>query len=421
MEADADDRAYDALSKHTRLGVLSSLARSLMDSAAEARAMATPDRALELAKGLELERDDAATPFGNALDVLSRGPADDAERALSCALAAHAVAHKPPSGPDEESRLSEELLWLAAHTPLDATGLLDRALGAAASTLWDAIADRIRAVDQTLRPVAPSPVETPSEKPAALGRSEALVGAVALAMSSSSGAIYQAAKLAGEVRDPKLARVLASKTADSAPAQRSELTVPTAPPSAVTPFEGDLAPVPRGPVATALLAVTGLLLLAQGIRLVGRLALAYKRPTTVSLGDDGTVRVKSRTELLGRVLRDREVIVPRAALLRATRDVRYPSLAMYAGLLALAIGSYLGVATFVDGVRAASPSLLATGLAIVVLGLGLDFALTSFAPGVRGRCRVLLVSRDGARVCVGAVDPGRADAFLGRLASTSTQ
>jgi hypothetical protein len=60
--------------------------------------------------------------------------------------------------------------------------------------------------------------------------------------------------------------------------------------------------------------------------------------------------------------------------------------------------------------------LLATGLAVVALGLGLDFVLNSVAPGARGRCRVLFVSRDGTCLCVGDVDAGRADALLARLA-----
>ncbi len=182
------------------------------------------------------------------------------------------------------------------------------------------------------------------------------------------------------------------------------------------PVAGELSSPPRGPLATVLLAVTGLLLLLPAAQLVGRLALGYRRPAVVSLSDEGGVRVKARTELLGRTLRERDVLVPRAALMRATRDVRYPSLAMYAGLLALAIGSYLGVAAFVDGVRAASPSLLATGLAIVALGLGLDFVLSSLAPGARARCRVLFVSRNGVALCVGGVEAKRADALLARLA-----
>ena len=443
MEADADTRAYDALSQHPRLELLSDLARSLMDRAIETGELSDPHRAADLAKGLELTHEDAATPFGNALDVLSRGPRDEAERGLSCALAAHAIARKPPEGREAEVRLGNELLWLATHTPLDATGLLDHALGGAAAGVWDAVAERIRKVDEqerTPRPTHPDPAATPAAVCArdVLGRGEAIVGAVALSMASSSVAPGLVAKLAGEVRDPMLVRVLAEArpggTASptipvAAPAQPSP--PPPAPPKALAPLAplaslaslapltGDLSPAPRGPIATALLAVTGLLLLTHGVRIVGRLALAYRRPAVVTLGDDGAVRVKSRTELLGRTLREREQIVPRAALLRAMRDVRYPSLAMYAGLFALAVGSYLGVTTFVDGARSASPSLLAMGVGIMAVGLGLDFVLTSVAPGARARCRLLLVSRDGAVVCVGGVDPKLADALLGRLGGAS--
>ncbi|NVL83962.1 hypothetical protein, partial [Escherichia coli] len=71
--------------------------------------------------------------------------------------------------------------------------------------------------------------------------------------------------------------------------------------------------------------------------------------------------------------------------------VRYPRAAFYAGLLALAIGSYVGVRAFVDGVRAASPSLLLTGLVVIALGIGADFVLGSLVPGSRGRVRIAFV------------------------------
>jgi hypothetical protein len=180
-----------------------------------------------------------------------------------------------------------------------------------------------------------------------------------------------------------------------------------------------MVPCPRGPVATALLALTGILFVVQGVRLLGRLALAYRKPAELTLADDGGVRVRWRVELLGRTLRDRQALLPRAALLRATREIRYPRLALYAGLLALAVGSYIGVTAFVDGVRAASPSLLASGLAIFALGLALDFALSSIAPGARGRCRLLLSQRGGAALCLGGVDPQRADAILAHLARST--
>ena len=390
MEADADARAYEALSQHPRLADLAALARASMTAATETRrAERQAERVSQTAEELKLSREQAATPFGNALDVLERGPEDDAERALTCALAAHVVALDPPKDRESEDRLANDLLWLATHTSFDATGLLDRALGERATNLWDALADRIRRTDEG--------------KPPALGRGEALVAAVALATSRSKGAIRQASGLAAEVHDPRLARVL------GAGVEREP----------VEPLIGELAPGPRSPLRTALLAVTGILLVVQAARLLGRLALAYRKPAELTLSDDGGVRVRWRVELLGRTLRDRDVLVPRAALLRATREVRYPRVALYSGLVALAVGSYVGVSAFVDGVRAASPSLLASGLAIVALGLALDFALSSVAPGARGRCRLLLEPRAGAKLCIAGVEPRRADAVLARLSQRS--
>jgi len=125
--------------------------------------------------------------------------------------------------------------------------------------------------------------------------------------------------------------------------------------------------------------------------------------------------VRWRVELLGRTLRDRDLVVPRHGLADATREVRYPSAALYAALVALVVGTYVGVSAFADGLRAASPSLLVTGIALIALGLVLDFALTSLLPGMRGKCRVLLTPRRGAPLCLGGIDAGTADALLTKL------
>jgi hypothetical protein len=403
---DVDARAYEALAQHPRAADLAALARSVMTAAALTK-RAEPDGArLEpLMTEMRLSRDEAATSFGNAIDVLQRIPQDDAERALACALAAHAVATQVPTQRADRDRTADELLWLALYTPFDATGLLDRALGDRATDLWDAFADRIRRIDQGTLP--------------GLGRGEALVAALALASSSSKAAARVAASLAGEVRDRKLSRVLApqSPSAEATPAITA--AGDAAPSVAATPTEplvGEMTQAPRSHTATALLAVTGILLAVHVVRLVARLALAYKTPAEVSVGDDGGVRVHWRTEMLGRTLRDRDVVVPRAALVQATREVRFPRLAFYAGLLALAVGSYLGVSAFIDGAKAASPSMLATGLVVIALGIALDFVLSSLSPGARGRCRVLFVPRAGSKLCVGGVDLARADAVIARLA-----
>ena len=382
---DPELRAFDALAAHGRLSDLVAITRAIATTAAEGRMSPWTNAAKvrALAEEAKLTQEEATTPFGNALAVLERGPEDDAERALARALWAHAIAEAPPKGREEEDRVATDILWLATHTPFDAMPLLDRALGDAAAELWDAVTDRIRRVDQGKLPT--------------LGRGEALVACAALAESSSPAARKQAEKLATELKDQAMARILAARAA--APEET---------------LAGELGVAPRGPVLTTFLALTGLLFAAHAVVLLARVGLAFKCPTEVTISESG-VHVHTRTELLGRVVRERDHVILRSALQRVTRDVRFPHLAFYAGLLALALGSYLGVATLIDGARAASPSLLLTGLLIVAAGVLLEMVLGSVKPGMSKRCRVVLVPARGRILCVTQVDPKRADVALGLL------
>jgi len=378
--------AYELLAQSARLGDLVALTSRIVTDAARARSAdwAFTSKVSAAAEETRLSRDDADTRFGNALDVLGTGGEGAAERALAAALWAHAVAESPRSRTEDEDRLAGDILWLATHTAFDATLLLDRALGDEASDLWTAIADRVRRIERG--------------RGGALGRGEAVVACAALAASSADKATALCRDLANEVRDPVLLRVLATGEALG----RQEVRL-----------EGELVPAPRGPVVTTILAFTGVLLAVHVVRLLARLALAYRRPAEVSLTESG-VRVKTRTELLGRTLREREHVILRSGLVRVVREVRFPRAAFYAGLLALAVGSYVGVRAFVDGVRAASPSLLVVGLVVVAAGIGADFVLGTLLPGSRGRCRVAFVPRTGPTLCVGDVDARRADDALTR-------
>lgn len=378
--------AYELLAQSARLADLTSVTSRVVTEAARAR---TADwfftsKVASIAEELRLRREDADTRFGNALDVLGSGGESPSERALAAALWAHAVAEAPRKRSEDEDSLAADILWLATHTAFDATTLLDRALGDDAGDLWAAIADRVRRIARG--------------KGGALGRGEAVVGSAALAASTSARAIALSAELGREVKDPVLVRVLST----AAPPAVAELRI-----------EGEMLPTPRGPVATTLLAFTGILFATHAARLFARFALAYKRPTEISLSESG-VRIKTRTEMLGRTLREREHVILRAGLVRVAREVRFPRAAFYAGLLALAFGSYVGVRTFVDGVRAASPSLLLVGILIVAVGVGADFALGTLIPGARGRCRLTFVPRTGRTIAVGNIDALRADDALAR-------
>ncbi|MBX3230247.1 MAG: hypothetical protein KIT84_24555 [Labilithrix sp.] len=378
--------AYELVARSARLADLVALTTRIVGDAARARASdwVFTSKVSASAGEMKLTREDADTRFGNALDVLGTGGEGEAERALACALWAHAVAESPRKEAADEDRLAGDILWLATHSTFDATPLLDRALGDEAADLWVAIADRVRRID--------------AGRPGAIGRGEAVVGAAALAASGSAKAKALCESLAKDLKDPVLLRVLA--TGDHATPEEVRL-------------EGEWLPAPRGLVATTLLAFTGILFALYTARMVARFALAYRRPTEISLSESG-VRVKTRIEMLGRVLREREHVILRSGLVRVVREVRFPRAAFYAGLLALAIGSWIGVRTFVDGVRAASPSLLLVGLAVVAVGVGLDFVLGSVLPGARGRVRLAFVPRTGATVCVGDIDARRADDALAR-------
>jgi hypothetical protein len=343
----------------------------------------------EIAERAGIKPEDAETRFGNVLRALERGGAEaagPATRALLSTLLARGVALSPPEGAEAQARVAEKLLWLATHTSVDALGAADAALGDGAAGLWAAVAALVRKVDAGSAPL--------------VGRAGALIGAAALRESTSSVAREEAEALAGEVRDP-IVRSLLGGAGEGRDGERGEGALLT----------GEVAAPPRSPVVLVLLGVTGVLAVLYVARLVGRLALGYRRPAELRVTPKG-VTLSSRTVLLGRTLREQQAVIPVEQLQRATREVRYPRLPLYAGLFALAIGSYLGVRLFVDGARAGSPELLGIGALVLAAGIGLDFLLESAGSGLRGRCRLVLVPRRGPALAMSDVDRSAADAAL---------
>jgi len=387
MAAAAPLTAFDELAEHPRLGDLSTIAHRVLRQMAESHRTEPASEARAKADELGIAAGETKTSFGDAIAVLERGPEDAAERMLGCALWAHAIAENRPKSAEDEDKLARDLLWLAAFTPFDATSLLDRALGEAAGEMWVAIAEVVKKID--------------ARQSTAAKRAEALVGVAALALSSSGEAAKLLQSVAREATDPMVKKL--ATTEESAPKKEAKLTT-------------QITSAPRSPVITTLLAFSGLLLVMHAIGLIARLALALDRPAEVTLRG-GEIQVDSRTILLGRTLSEKRTVIAKSALARASREVRYPRAAFYAGLLALAIGSYFGIAMLVDGTRSASPSLLLTGLLVVAAGIAIDFVLRSIAPGLQGKCRLVFVPRQGPSICVFVKDSKTADDALATLAA----
>lgn len=385
----------DALSDHARGDDLARLVHTLAFAAFDEKRPVLSDGLGETMDRLGLAPADMETRAGHVGGALESGPAARPDgRALLGALLARGVALSPPEGLSADLHVAEALVWLAAHGGADALPYLDAVLPGRTDGLWRAVADVIERADEGALP--------------AVGRAGAVVAAASLAVSPAPSAPAIARAVSAKVKDPAVKALLSGGgTAAPSPA-------PDAGAFPTGDLAGEMAPGPHGPVAFTLLAVTGLLFVARAARLAGRYIVRYRAPAELHV-EDGGVTVKTRTELLGRTLRERETHIPRGSLLLVRREIRYPRLPLYAGLFALAVGSYLGVSVFVDGVRAGSPDLLGLGALIFGIGVALDFAISHLVPASRGRCRVVVVPRKGRAVAVTGLDPALADAALRKL------
>jgi hypothetical protein len=331
-----------------------------------------------------LTHEEAETPYGNVLTVLELGVSSSSERALLGALLALSLRFTPPNDAEAAAELGVHLVWLAAHTPCDALAALDAALGEDAAPLWNGAA---------------SVLLNPESVPSDFGPTEALVAAAALRRSTSEVAAKLRFQAAGRGSDPAV-----------------ELLLIPGPEELGGELWGELQPAPRGMVLTIVLAVTLLLFLLEMLRLIGRYALLYRRPASIRVGPQG-LELYHRIELMGRVLRDRSTVLPFANLVRVTREVKYARAGLYVGLAALTLGTYFGTGLFVDGLRVPGGSGPLLGLAalFIVAGLSVDFVLSSAGDSLRGRCRVVVVPLRGRTLCIGGLDPVRADALLAAL------
>lgn len=382
-------RALQQIAGHPRCNELARLTRDSLFEAAGGAAFDPSGPAAQRAAAAGLTREDAQLELGNVLDALAAPQPGPQASSLLGILTAYAIALDPPDGPDAERDTAAKLARLAAHGGIDAYATLDAAMGERASSVWNATADLLARHDASGE---------------GIGRADAVVAAAALATTDNEKAAQRRVELASSLQSPMLARVL-RPTGSSAPT--AELQAGS--------LAGELSSPPRGPVATFFLGLFGWLLVSHVARLFGRFALQYRRPAEVSVTAQG-IKVRSTTKLLGKVVRESETLIPVDGLARATREVRFPRLGTYAGLVALAVGSFIGVSWFIDGIRSASFSLALVGLLVVLGGVALDFALVSLLPGRKGRCRVVFVPRRGSATCVGWVDAAQADLLLKGLA-----
>lgn len=385
QETDRSARAaLDELRRHRHGDELAKLVQALATSAFDERRPSLDDGLDEAASRLGIDEVSAETSFGNVLRATRKGQqASATERVMLGALLARGLGLTPPESSDAEARTAKAMLWLAAHTPVDATGALDDACPELAPRLYDHMAEALRRFD------ANGVVQGD-----ALDRASAVVGVATLASSARGREALE--QIRAGLRDPLLAQL-------ATPARAAEATAHK--------LGGELAPWPRGSVWTVLLTVTLILPIVALGRAFARRVLRLRRPVELELSGT-TLTLKTRTELMGKTLREHVRVWDRAALARAGRELRYASLPTYVGMVSLLIGSYVGLRLVLDGLRGGSPPYLAAGVGVLVLGLVVDWLSTRAPSRDPERCRLVLETHRGERVAIADVDRRAADSVL---------
>jgi hypothetical protein len=382
----------EAIDAHARADDLASVVRTAALSAADERRRRLSDGLAELMREASLGFEDGEVAGINVLRALEASRGLSARtRGVLARLLGRGLARRPPVGDAEHARTAEALAWIAAETGIDALGVLDAEMGAAAEPLWTALAVLVRRADQ-------------GEDEG--GFAPALAAARGLGASDSDAARAARESLGASLEHPTLRALCDRGAAPSA-------APPAAPDGAR--LLGELVPAPLGPVALVVTGLTGVLLVRHLVRLVGVALLGWRRPAELWVAASA-VTLRSELRVLGRTLDQRELVIPREGLARAVREIRFPRLGLYAGLVGLAVGTYLGTSLFVDGVRAGSPSLVGIGAVVFGLGVLIDFVLSARWRDRGGRVRLLLVPRKGRAVALRTSDTAAVEAALRRLA-----
>jgi hypothetical protein len=131
--------------------------------------------------------------------------------------------------------------------------------------------------------------------------------------------------------------------------------------------------------------------------------------------DGDVIRVKGHTEILGRTLRAYDHRFPVANLTEVRREVRFPMLPAAASVCALFVGSTFGARSVIEGAGGRYWVLVAIGLGCIAGGIFFDFLLRSLFPGVTGRTRLTLRTRDGRSIVLTNLEVAALDRFLDAL------
>lgn len=148
--------------------------------------------------------------------------------------------------------------------------------------------------------------------------------------------------------------------------------------------------------------ITGLFLLRGFLTIFLRFCLAFRRRAVLTVKDSSLV-VNVKWSILGKELHKTTTQTPILDIKAVQFENRRQYLYLLFGWGFFAVGVWVGIQWFVDGLRAGYPYLALVGAGVVLAGILIDFGLYFFIPQGKGRSR-LLVAMGPWKMRVAGVD-----------------
>ncbi|UJR79589.1 hypothetical protein [Sandaracinus amylolyticus] len=394
--ADPMRRIADEVRAHAARDALGALALDVLSRQAEGRVLFAGREFVEKrAAEHGVERDQAQTGAGNLLGVLERGPESDVERATVTAFAVHGLGERlARASADDGSALVARFVrhadWLELATSYSVLPFVDAVLPSErAARVWAEVAQAV--VDDASGPSGSS----------ASMRARNAARLTALAASTADAAREGLAAVASTSGIDGATRALAT-TLHGGPVASGDARI-----------RGRVVQPRRSGALAVLRWVSGWALASWAVRGVGSL-LGFRREAELALGARG-IELREERFVLGRKVGETRSTVAPQSILEAGREVRYPSLHLLVGAIALSFGLLFGGLVLFDGARSGELTLMLAGAALALAGAGLDLALEVLVPGRRGRVTVDVAVHRGRVLRLGRVPLEEADRFLGAL------
>lgn len=328
---------------------------------------------------------EAETEFGNVLSILDRGAQTPVEWCVLAAALSLSLARQWPTVAREQGPTAEErdqlhlVAWLAAHTGCNAWAFfaLDDTCGD--GPLWG---DVDACLDEW-------------------GSAEQLALAVGVMEAGSEPALRLKASWLERSGNPSITTLL--ETSSTSPWLEGQIGSPS----------------PRG-VALVVQTLTGYAFLKTLCASFARYVLWRRRHARLRISPRG-VEILSKTHVLGQAFKETRELIPLTEIREIRRETRYAGMGLYVGIACLLLGSLVGSGLLLDGLRVpgTSPSLLSLGIALILLGLGIDFALSQWNRTIAGRGALLLKRAGGQSVLLQDLDPKAPSEVVERLSRLS--